>query len=149
MIQDVVLHVFQVNQKYDAAKAKESTWIQHITDNKCLSILSYYQTQYRASCETISLDASITTDSDQTVLSKYDDANRWRQSQSTQEIREAKEAVEKVIELGSDSVRDFLEKLLSGGLIEEVPAYSLQALAKRCSATLKDFELVFRYASGV
>lgn len=146
MISDAVLHVWRVREKYDSSKAKESTWIQHITDNFCISKLAHYSTLQFSACTTVSLDSVLSVDTDSSVLSKYDDASRYRCSQTTQEVREAKDAVEKVIEFGSDTIKDFLDRLFNGRELTEIPHFSLRKLAEQHKVNCRDFELVYRLA---
>ena len=141
MISEIVMHVWRVREKYDSTKARESTWLRHVTDNRCRSILSSYSEK-----NPITGEWEVRKKFNTSVLS--DEVVNYLPVPYRGELHEAKSAVERVIEFGSDSVIDFLDKVFNGGLITEVPAYELRQTAKRCGARLKDFELVYRLATG-
>ncbi len=129
MIGGAVLHVVKRSTKYDASKAKESTWIHHVTDNFCMSQLAHWKSHKYSDCETVELD---------------EDASRKIKATSSLEMRESRAAVERLIEIASDAVRDFLDKVFNGGVITEVPAWELREAARCAGANLSDIERVYR-----
>jgi hypothetical protein len=144
MVSEVALHVIRVSRKFDPAVAKESTFVYHVADNKCKVILHRYQTQSRAACDTVTL-----TD----LLSRHLSAD------DNLRVREAADAVERVIEESPDAVRELLEMILRGCIRKSQEADVLAYLdrdkdlinemieaVRRCSATLDDFRLVLKYA---
>lgn len=133
MIADVAFHVFKKSGLFNPEKARESTWVQHVTDNKCKSILAHHTAQRYSACETVELTSEV-----------------WSgvRAPSTLALREAKSAVERVIQFGSDEVREFLDLLFNGGLITCVPVYALREAARKSGATRQDFELVFRLVAS-
>jgi len=135
MISEVVLHVYRNRGCYNPQRAKESTWVWHVADNKCKVILSHYRKMKYEACSTIEItnEMSVYLTSPKTTL----------------ERREAIDTIERVIELGSEAARDLLEKIFTG----RAPRYpdpdavdDLKKTARRCSAKLRDFELVYRAA---
>ena len=128
MISDVVIHVLRRSQQYDASIAKESTWVWHIAENRCKSIVGHYQTKQYTACKTVELTTEVK------------DSIHY----STRRESEAKSAVERMIQYGSDEVRDFLDRLFNSKRITIIPVYELQTLAKQYSVTLTDLMIVLR-----
>ncbi len=142
MIGDVVLHVVRVSRKHDPAKARESTWVWHVADNRCRTIVHHYRTKQYAACETVELTPFL--------------EGRVR-AESTLCRRESIDVVERVLEAGSDAVCDLLEMLFSGKVepCAALDAYlrkdasvveELRSLVRDCGATLDDFSAALRYA---
>ncbi len=128
MIGDVVLHVIKRAHHYDADKAKESTWVWHVAENRCRSIVGHYQTKQYTACQTVELTTEV------------DDVTHY----STRRENEAKNAVERMIEFGSAEVRDFLDRIFNSRHITVIPAYELQTLAKQHSVSLTDLMIVLK-----
>ncbi len=126
MIADVVLHVFKKSSQYNSSKSKESTWVWHVVDNKCKSILGHFQTKQYTAMQTVELPADISE----------------KLQVGTRRESEAKNAVERMIQYGSDEVRDFLDRIFNAKPIKLVPAYELQQLAKQYSVSLTDLMIV-------
>ena len=97
MIQEAVLHVVRQKAKYRPT-CKESTWVWWVAENKCLSILSHYNSQKLNAC-VVELE------------SKHSPSIG-----SIERRRSSVEAIERVIERSSDQVLDLLEKILDGSL---------------------------------
>jgi len=137
MIQEVTLHVVRKTDKYSPAKAKESTWVWAVANRKCLELIANFNAQKYTAGESIELSAE--------VINRYPTASFERQ-------RSAMDAVERVIEIGSDRLQDFIEGLLSGKFrhLVEIPdgiSIELAETARRCAASTDDFLLVLQYAS--
>lgn len=108
-----------------------------VADRKCQTITARFRVQKRT-MEMVEGDALTGDSQKSTVLDRYAAPN------SSEELRAAKDAVEHVIEFGSDATRDFLDRLFNGKPVKTVPAYELRATAKACGATYRDFQLVYR-----
>lgn len=130
MISDVVLHVFKKSALYDASKSKESTWVWHVADNKCKSILGHHTTKQYTAMKTVELTPE---------MSK-------RLHVSPRREEEAKNAVERLIQYGSDEVRDFLDKIFNSKChaIRSVPVYELTSLATLYAVSLPDLLIVLQ-----
>jgi len=139
MIGDVVMHVWRVRAKYDAKRAKEVTWVYWVADRKCQAIVQRYRAKKRT-MEITEGDAPADGQTDRTIFDSI------AAPDNTVDMRNAKDAVERVIETGSDATRDFLDRLFGGKPISAVPAYELTTLARRCGVTCRDFEMVYRRA---
>ena len=129
MIAEAVLHVCKRSARYDPNKAKETTWVYCVTDNFCKSRLQHWKARMYADCETVEWD---------------DDVARKMPAASIAELRESRDAVERLIEVATDRVRGFLEKMFEGGLITEVPAWELREAARRSGVTADDLIRVYR-----
>lgn len=145
MVGDVVLRVVKVSHKFDPEKAKESTWVHHLADNMCRSILKKHQCQRLAACETVELTP---------LLSR-----RLEQEEDSYRRRNAARAVERVLELGSSALCDLIEIIFTGRIylasddaiehwkyLDNDLYEELATLTEHCSATVEDFETVLHYA---
>ncbi len=125
MVSDVVLHVVQKSDKYDQSKARESTWVWHVAENKCKSILGHHSSKQYTAMKTVDLTVDVR------------DTN-----QSDYRRDQAKNAVERLIEFGSDEVRDFLDRLFNSKPITSIPVYEIRCLARRYSISFWDLKIV-------
>ena len=140
MISDVVTHVVRRCEKYNSKLARESTWVWRVVDRYCLELVQHFNRKMFTDCENVSME--------EPACSKMATPSFERQFS-------AFNAVERVIEFGSDSVLDIIETLLSGrmksnGKTKDPPLEALQefrTVARRCSASIEDFQLVLQYAS--
>ena len=138
MIADVVTHIVRRSSKYRAEIARESTWVRRVTDRYCIELLQHHSRKMFTAITNVELsdELQIPTPSFERQSSAFN-------------------AVERVIEFGSDGVLDVIEFLLSGrmknaGKPKELPPATLQefrTVARRCSASIEDFQLVLQYAS--
>ena len=103
-ISDVVCHVVKQQRKFDPGKAKESTWIWHVADRSCRSKLSYYNSQ-RLKAEVVEIE--------EVALPPAPGFERRKI---------AFNAVERVIEAGSDGVLWLVDAILSGEAVGEARA---------------------------
>lgn len=134
MISDVVLHVVKVAEKYDARKAKESTWVHHVSSNYCKTLVSMRKVKRFSACQTVEL-----TPAQELSLKAL----------SMEEVDRAIDAVEAFISIASDGALDLLEQVLEGRLFE-IPYRSIEdfrAASARSRLTLRDLELVYRYSA--
>ncbi len=144
MIADVAMHVHEKRKRYDRTKARESTWVHHVAENCCRSILSHHQAHRYADAETVAATPELT---------------RHLKAASTLERREAADAVERVINAATDAAADLLGAVLDGRVArgafdrfldyverDRAVADELRDAARRCGARREDFELVLRYA---
>lgn len=105
MIADVALHIHKQRKKYDRTRVKESTWVWWVAERECLTILAHYQRK-KLSAETVEL------------------SNAKHLSIPSFERRKiAFDAVERVIEFGSDRVVEFVDRLLNGFALREKRFY--------------------------
>jgi hypothetical protein len=152
MIQEVVLHVVSVTGKmalelqkdgtianvfmgssFDAGRARDTTWTWHVANNRCKAIMLRYNLK-RNTADVVSLTSEV---------------EQRLKANSVVELREARSAVERVIEVASDGAAELLSQIFEGnapalpspGAVEDL----LEA-ARRCRATLRDFQLVYREA---
>jgi hypothetical protein len=138
MISEVRAHVWRKQTMYDAAKARESTWIHHVADNCCLSILLHMKTMKYAACETVDLETMTPRQ-----IGKCAEALA---TQSDEELAESANVVERVLMIGSDGVLDLLQ-LIFEGRAREASRESFDDLvktARRCGASADDFVAVYR-----
>lgn len=160
MVGDVILHVIRVRNRYDPDTAMESTFVHHIADNKCLSILSHYRTRKLSACETISIDDPLPNTSNNRA-STHSLLTRITAPAGaiSPHYQEALEAVERTIQSASDAVCDLLEIILEGRVLRTTPnalkiclerehtiVADLKRTMQHCGATVADLELVLRYA---
>ena len=151
MIADVVLHIWKRASSYNPKRAQESTWVWRVADNRCKEICAHYLSQKYTACgeSDLLIDLLETRETSQEhciphrgILPANRDAGR---------LREACEAVERMIEFGSDAVQDLLEQILCGHLRSRPSpdtVVELKACAKKHSVRLRDLEMVYRYATG-
>ncbi len=126
---DALLHVHKRSPVYDPALAAESTWVYHVADNYCMGILNHHRARKYTECKTVELTEMV---------------SKRCAAESSIELRESKDAVERVIEAGSDAVREFLHQVLNGGRITAVPYHELLEAARRAGATFADFNRVYK-----
>ena len=130
MIGEVVVHVLRVAKQYQPGKALPSTFVYHVADNKCQVIVSHYRAQKHT--------ASLVPVEEQLHLSATDSSTR---------LREARSAVERVIESASLPLRTWLQAwLLQETRRRPAPsvAQELLTLSRRHGAHFRDFQVVFR-----
>ncbi len=131
MIGEVIAHVVQVYKRYDPERSRPDTFVWHVADNYCKTLVQRYRNQKRFA-PTISVElVQIGSTSDRVRLLT------------------AKDVVERVIEFSSTDTRRFLHYLLqnSGRRCKSVKltapiCQEIRSLAKRCGATSDDFRLV-------
>lgn len=136
MLGDAVAHVLTVQHKHDPKRAKESTFVFHVADNKCKSILAKYSSK------------KVTPPGE---LLDLEDLSAIEDPDAEARLQEAKNAVERVIERGSDRVCDVVEFLVYGRGGERVNAEGaaeLKSTARSCGALFEDFYLVHKYLGG-
>lgn len=154
MVQEVVLHVVSVTGKtvqelqedgttianvyvgssFDPNRAKSTTWTWHVADNRCKAILVRYK-QKRHTADVIAITPLV--------------ERRLYSAQSEVELRSARSAVERVIEVASAGAAELLSQIFEGNapvLPNPGAILDLRAAAERCGATLADFQLVYREA---
>lgn len=133
MISEVTVTVVKRSHNYNASKGRESTLVWHITDNKCRSILGYYNYKKRSACKTVAL------------IPKIADSLQGREM--TQYCHSI-DAVERVIRYSSDRVLEVIDKLLNGCLDRSPVSPELirefRQAADKCAATLDDFVTVMK-----
>lgn len=139
MISEVVAHVYARRGKYSSSRAGESTFVFRVSENKCRSILSHYASQQYTARGTIDLTPEVARH----VSRPADEAER----------EEALNALERVIEYGSDAALDLLEAFLteSVGQTERITEKAVQDLkhaVRACSASRRDFELALRWGQA-
>ena len=135
MIGEVVLHVHKVAIKFDPDKAKESTWVYRVADNRCKGIVSHHRLQRYELAETVELTPELEV--------------RLRTA-STLERREAVAAVEGVLSRSGRACQALVAAVLEGrkpgkSLVVEA-AGELRVRAWHAGATCWDFEQVLRFA---
>jgi len=139
MVNDVILHLRRRQHCYSPEKAQLSTWVYQVSHHYCRDIVQRYQRAKR-NAEMVEID-------DPETPFQIGQESFLRQ-------RQAFNAVERVIEFGSDAVKDLVEALLSGQATRErdLPEHAreaigeLQKVAKNVHANVEDFVLVFRHA---
>jgi len=150
MIAEVVLHVVSRASKYNAAKAKEVTWVYWVADNYCKLLLTRYGARKLTDCTTTTLSDPETGQLRRTLQS----------TDNTTRIREAVDAIERVIDCGSDAVCDLMEILLEGRFLRRWSSKTLEQyitddhevvdelrqVMDRCHATVDDLRLVMQVA---
>ncbi len=145
MIGDVVLHVVKMSHRFDPGKAKEVTWVFHVADNRCRTILTFYGKAMRC-------------DKDNTAELTPLLAKRMAAA-DTVDRRESINAVYRMIERSAEAVCDLLEMVLEDGVdktresvyeryLERDPEVveELRQVVWECDVTLEDFESVLKYA---
>lgn len=152
LVSDVVLHVFCKRAQYDPRKAKEVTWIYHVTDNYCRSV-----------CIKASRICRFAPTVDLTP-----EGMRQIAAQERLTRRESRECLEKVMMYCSESALDLLSSILEGNAprhlarkctlkkgkwvlptlceAEQAAIRNLKEVAELCGATCTDFERVIRYS---
>jgi hypothetical protein len=150
MISDVVCTVVKRASRYNPAKGRESTLVWHITENKCRTILGYYNYKKRSACKTIALEtlAQMMGGEDSSVGDGWLPASCTIPEQEAVNFRHSREAVERVIQYSSDAVVDIVAKILTGNIgrtsISPAKIREVRKAADRCAATLDDFVTVMR-----
>jgi len=132
MISDAVVHVLRKSAQYDPQRARESTWIQRVTDNFCRDRLQHYTTRQYTHCATVDMTPAV---------------ENHIQTKDFNALRNAREAVERVIEYSSDPVLDFLELLFEGIVVRKpsrIIQEELKTVARKRGATCDDFITVLR-----
>lgn len=140
MVSDCVLHVIRVSHRYDPNKAKSSTWVWHVANHYCEDLRDHFQTQ-----QYVSFEYSVQLD--QPVLG--DDSEQNRELPAPTDTRRVSfDAVEKVIEYGSDELLELLNDIFYRGInIRKIPEYlanEFRRLADQHSADYDDFIAVYR-----
>jgi len=145
LIGDISLKVFAQAQKgkYDPAKGKSTTWVHHVADNYCLSLLTHYKTQSRSACTTIRIHFPTATE----PIDKSSDVNAKQLAaiDETPQLRASRNAVEKVLQYSDHRLRDLFSLMFAGKLRWEPASPIVEAMrqaAKQHGATLQDFEAV-------
>ena len=151
MINEVVLHVYTQSYKFKRELAQESTFVCHTVINKCKTLLEKYSRNKRF---------GDTTEITEIVIN----GNHTKFSNRENEyIKHSFDAVERVIEYGSDGVLELLSSILNSSIFlvridrgipvmrcgrYRVPVTlvsELRHLAETHAATLDDFVRVMRY----
>jgi DNA-directed RNA polymerase specialized sigma24 family protein len=149
MIGDVVLQVWRVSPRYDPKRAKESTWIWHVANNQCRSILARYRLQKYATIQAADLMTAV-TEKASSAHASHSAINGNPATVEGVRLREAYDAVERVIQSGSAALRDFLQQVFHQKLRRKPPheiLNELREVSRRCRASLSDFEIVYRYVA--
>jgi hypothetical protein len=137
LISEAVMLVYMRTAKYDATRARETTFVYHVVENFCKGKLGHFQAKKFAACETLE-------------LAEIELAGSFETSdpRDCQELRRSKDAVERVIEMASDAVREFIDKIFNGGSITNVPIHEFLAATESAGATYDDFERVYKAVVG-
>lgn len=136
MIADVVLHVVRVSSRYDPSVARETTWVGNVAQNRSRYLVDRYSAKMRVA-DVVALDF----------------INDLEEPFARRHLQDSRDAVERVIQYGSDGVRSLLAALLAGDvetakrLKTDVTVRDLRRVAASCSASFADFAMVCRYAS--
>jgi DNA-directed RNA polymerase specialized sigma24 family protein len=155
MINDVILHVVRKSAHYTKRRAKSTTFIHHIADNRCKDILAFYSVKKRTGI-------MIALDSEEHILAGIlleDSRNQMSVTSAELPAQEAVDRVallesvarvERVIAYSSPELREFLYQLFHQNpsrpgkrLLTE-----LQEIVHSVGASYEDFRLVFRYVTA-
>ena len=132
MISEVTAQVIKVSGKYNPEKSKPSTFVWLVAQRCCWGIVDHHICQRRYA-----------------EFSPLEDVNYCFNLAAPQTAKEdfaSRDAVERVIEHGSDNVRRTLELLFSGQLggVDEATKREIRKEARRHGASFQDFLLVSR-----
>jgi len=145
MVADVLMHIVKMSDRFDSKIARESTWVQHVTDNFCVGVLAKHTAKVRCDSETIYLSDLV-----ERHLASGDEVIR---------VGEALAAIQRVIEHTSDPVREIIAAVLEPEFLQKSSAAILAYVERdreflnefvaemvNASVTYEDFVLVLRYA---
>lgn len=143
MIGEVVLHVIKRSHLHNIARGKESTFVWHTADNRCMSILMHYKTKQFTACGTVELTPELMK------------STSIPNTQSDIEFSNSLNAVERVIEFASDRLLTLIEQIFTGTVelqnFRSSSTYTndtfeeFKKIAASQSATLEDFLRVYKY----
>lgn len=130
MIAEVVMHVVSRSHRHNSSRGRESTMVWHVADNKCKTIIGRYLYPKRAG-ESVELTPAVML-----RLVSHDPPYLL-----------AREAVERVIQTGSDGVREIVDHIFRGKFVDfpQERFEEVRRTADRCAATKEDFRLVLSH----
>lgn len=151
MIGEVVVHIVKNSGQYDSNIAKEVTFVGNVAENQCKSILSRFYTaretgglteegnpKIEQKALTPLLELHIPDDPDVPVYNEI-------------QFQISVDAVEAVIEFGSDALLDLIERIFSRTIPQNWKADpklvdEFRTLARKHHASVDDFLFVYQYA---